>query len=112
MYGPVLGWVQHAIAVLVHLQEWAAQQEAIKNEPLEIVYSYWDGTGHRRKVSSQTLATATRAQGQVQQQQHDQQHLAFQVHVIHSSPGPALAAAAAPHQPFRLPLLMPAYWLH
>eukprot|EP00878_Enallax_costatus_P021732 GHUV01023023.1.p1 GENE.GHUV01023023.1~~GHUV01023023.1.p1 ORF type:complete len:354 (+),score=142.08 GHUV01023023.1:159-1220(+) len=32
-------------------KEWAAQQEAVKNEPLEIVYSYWDGTGHRRKVT-------------------------------------------------------------
>lgn len=24
--------------------------QLIKNEPLEITYSYWDGTGHRRKV--------------------------------------------------------------
>jgi len=32
-------------------REWLAQQEAVKNEPLEIVYSYWDGSGHRRKVS-------------------------------------------------------------
>ncbi len=31
-------------------QEWLSQQEAVKNEPLEIVYSYWDGSGHRRKV--------------------------------------------------------------
>jgi hypothetical protein len=36
--------------VLVVLQEWVQQQEAIKNETLEIVYSYWDGSGHRRKV--------------------------------------------------------------
>jgi protein FAM50 len=33
-------------------QEWQAQQEAVKNEPLEIVYSYWDGSGHRRKVGA------------------------------------------------------------
>jgi len=35
---------------VVGVQEWAAQQEAVKNEPLEITYSYWDGSGHRRKV--------------------------------------------------------------
>ncbi len=27
--------------------EWMAAQERIRNEPLEITYSYWDGTGHR-----------------------------------------------------------------
>lgn len=32
-------------------REWLSQQEAVKNEPLEIVYSYWDGSGHRRKVA-------------------------------------------------------------
>uniref|UniRef100_A0A383WCJ7 FAM50A/XAP5 C-terminal domain-containing protein n=1 Tax=Tetradesmus obliquus TaxID=3088 RepID=A0A383WCJ7_TETOB len=32
-------------------EEWVQQQEAIKNETLEIVYSYWDGSGHRRKVT-------------------------------------------------------------
>lgn len=32
-------------------EEWRLQQEAIKNEPLEIVYSYWDGTGHRKKIT-------------------------------------------------------------
>jgi hypothetical protein len=32
------------------LQEFLAQQDQVKNEPLEIVYSYWDGSGHRRKV--------------------------------------------------------------
>jgi protein FAM50 len=37
-------------AIFFVLQEWLAQQEAVKNEPLEIVYSYWDGSGHRRKV--------------------------------------------------------------
>lgn len=45
----------HASAPPPHLlcfmfQEWLAQQEGVKNEPLEIVYSYWDGSGHRRKV--------------------------------------------------------------
>ncbi|KAI4367709.1 hypothetical protein MLD38_023418 [Melastoma candidum] len=27
---------------------WLREQEHIRNEPLEITYSYWDGTGHRR----------------------------------------------------------------
>jgi protein FAM50 len=22
----------------------------VKNEPLEVTYSYWDGSGHRRKI--------------------------------------------------------------
>jgi len=30
-------------------REWKEQQEAIKNEKLEITYSYWDGSGHRRQ---------------------------------------------------------------
>jgi len=29
-------------------QEWVAKQEAMKNEEIEITYSYWDGSGHRR----------------------------------------------------------------
>ncbi|XP_027219520.1 protein FAM50 homolog [Penaeus vannamei] len=31
-------------------QEWVAQQEAMKNEEIEITFSYWDGSGHRRSV--------------------------------------------------------------
>ncbi|XP_072027216.1 protein FAM50A-like [Amphiura filiformis] len=31
-------------------QEWRAKQETIKNEEIEITYSYWDGSGHRRNV--------------------------------------------------------------
>ncbi|GKY92624.1 hypothetical protein MPSEU_000232500 [Mayamaea pseudoterrestris] len=30
--------------------EWKKQQEARRKQPLEIVYSYWDGTGHRRSM--------------------------------------------------------------
>lgn len=30
--------------------EWKKRQEAMKEEQLEIVYSYWDGSGHRRTV--------------------------------------------------------------
>ena len=29
--------------ILLSLQEWHAQQDKIKAEPLEITYSYWDG---------------------------------------------------------------------
>jgi protein FAM50 len=31
-------------------KEWKEQQETVKKEKLEIVYSYWDGSGHRRTV--------------------------------------------------------------
>ena len=30
--------------------EWLHEQERIKDEPLEVTYSYWDGSGHRRKA--------------------------------------------------------------
>jgi len=31
--------------------EWVERQESLKNEVIEIVYSYWDGSGHRRSVT-------------------------------------------------------------
>lgn len=31
-------------------QEWIAKQETLKAEEIEITYSYWDGSGHRRSV--------------------------------------------------------------
>lgn len=31
-------------------RQWLREQAMIKNEPLEITYSYWDGTGHRRVI--------------------------------------------------------------
>ncbi|KAJ7353841.1 Protein fam50a [Desmophyllum pertusum] len=31
-------------------QEWQERQEKIKNEDVEITYSYWDGSGHRRTI--------------------------------------------------------------
>eukprot|EP00894_Picocystis_sp_ML_P001220 jgi/Pico_ML_1/51737/g302.t1 len=31
-------------------EEWLQEQERIKEEPLEVTYSYWDGSGHRRKA--------------------------------------------------------------
>lgn len=30
--------------------EWVAKQEKLKNEEIDITYSYWDGSGHRRQV--------------------------------------------------------------
>jgi len=31
-------------------QEWMKKQEELKNEDIEITYSYWDGSGHRKSV--------------------------------------------------------------
>jgi len=31
-------------------QEWVTAQEALKNESMEVTYSYWDGSGHRRTL--------------------------------------------------------------
>jgi len=31
-------------------KEWVTKQENLKNEEIEITYSYWDGSGHRKKV--------------------------------------------------------------
>lgn len=32
-------------------QEWAQKQVALKEEEIEITFSYWDGSGHRRSVT-------------------------------------------------------------
>jgi len=31
-------------------QEWAAKQSTLKEEEIDITFSYWDGSGHRRTV--------------------------------------------------------------
>jgi protein FAM50 len=31
-------------------EEWTAEQERIKAETIEVTYSYWDGSGHRREL--------------------------------------------------------------
>jgi len=31
--------------------EWLNKQEIIKKEEIEVVYSYWDGSGHRKSVT-------------------------------------------------------------
>ena len=38
-------------------QAWKKEQEEMKNQDLEIVYSYWDGSGHRRTVRVKKGAT-------------------------------------------------------
>jgi protein FAM50 len=32
-------------------QEWLRKQEVMKAEMIEVVYSYWDGSGHRKSVT-------------------------------------------------------------
>lgn len=32
-------------------QEWLAKQNAIKSEAINITYSYWDGSGHRKSIT-------------------------------------------------------------
>jgi protein FAM50 len=32
-------------------QEWLKRQEDLKKEDIEITYSYWDGSGHRKSVT-------------------------------------------------------------
>ncbi|KAF2604789.1 hypothetical protein F2Q70_00027610 [Brassica cretica] len=46
-------------------KQWTREQEQIKNEPLQITYSYWDGTGHRRVRKGDAIGNFLRA---VQQQ--------------------------------------------
>ncbi|KAI6645860.1 hypothetical protein LOD99_13119 [Oopsacas minuta] len=31
-------------------QEWLGKQERLKNEEMKVTYSYWDGSGHRRRT--------------------------------------------------------------
>ena len=42
-------------------QEWMRKQEELKNEDIEITYSYWDGSGHRKSVMVGGHITAVRA---------------------------------------------------
>jgi len=32
-------------------QEWVAKQQSLKEEEIEITFSYWDGSGHRKTVN-------------------------------------------------------------
>jgi hypothetical protein len=31
-------------------QEWADKQSSLKEEEIDVTFSYWDGSGHRRTV--------------------------------------------------------------
>ncbi|KAJ1958313.1 hypothetical protein EC988_000381 [Linderina pennispora] len=55
-------------------QKWLLEQEKIKDEPVLITYSYWDGTGHRFQVSCRKGDTIRqfldKCRGQVKELQH------------------------------------------
>lgn len=38
-------------------QEWVEKQAKLKNEDIEITFSYWDGSGHRRSVTMKKGST-------------------------------------------------------
>ncbi|XP_043707708.1 protein XAP5 CIRCADIAN TIMEKEEPER-like isoform X3 [Telopea speciosissima] len=49
-------------------KQWLREQEQIRNEPLEITYSYWDGAGHRRVIQARKGDTIGEFLRAVQQQ--------------------------------------------
>jgi protein FAM50 len=49
-------------------QEWMNEQERRKNELVNITYSYWDGSGHRRMIRCKKGTTVGRLLGIVQTQ--------------------------------------------
>lgn len=52
-------------------QEWMNEQERRKNELVNITYSYWDGSGHRRMIRCKKGTTVGRFLGMVQTQFKD-----------------------------------------
>ena len=44
-------------------QEWLTKQEDLKAEEVEVTYSYWDGSGHRKSVNVLLLMPAEREHG-------------------------------------------------
>ncbi|ORZ37513.1 XAP5, circadian clock regulator-domain-containing protein [Catenaria anguillulae PL171] len=52
-------------------QEWLEQQELIKQEEISIEYSYWDGNGHRQKVTCKKGDTVLQFLDKVQKQWPD-----------------------------------------
>lgn len=40
-------------------QEWLKNQEIMKKEEIEITYSYWDGSGHRKSVKVRLIYLGT-----------------------------------------------------
>ncbi|KAJ3405726.1 hypothetical protein HDV05_006364 [Chytridiales sp. JEL 0842] len=51
--------------------EWLKQQEKIKNERIQITYSYWDGTGHRKMVECKKGDTIAHFLELCRQEQHE-----------------------------------------
>ncbi|XP_022146282.1 protein XAP5 CIRCADIAN TIMEKEEPER [Momordica charantia] len=49
-------------------KQWLREQEQIRNEALEITYSYWDGAGHRRVIQARKGDTIGEFLRAVQQQ--------------------------------------------
>lgn len=49
-------------------EEWLREQENIKNDFVEVVYSYWDGSGHRRELRIRKGTTVGRFLELVKQQ--------------------------------------------
>lgn len=43
-------------------QEWLRKQEELKDEDIEVTYSYWDGSGHRKSVMVRRHTTVRTAQ--------------------------------------------------
>ena len=37
--------------------EWRAEQDRLKQQPINITYSYWDGSGHRRRIAIERGST-------------------------------------------------------
>ncbi|KAH8548556.1 FAM50A protein [Umbelopsis sp. PMI_123] len=52
-------------------QEWLKRQEEIKDEVIEITYSYWDGSGHRKTVECKKGDTISRFLDLCRQQIHE-----------------------------------------
>jgi len=51
--------------------EWMAEQERIKNEDIEVTYSFWDGSGHRKTLKIKKGATIDKFLEQVRQEFKD-----------------------------------------
>ncbi|CAG8555846.1 6405_t:CDS:2 [Paraglomus brasilianum] len=51
--------------------EWLRKQEEVKNEKIQVTYSYWDGTGHRKTVTCKKGDTITQFLEKCRQQFHE-----------------------------------------
>lgn len=58
-------------------KEWLAEQERIKGEVIEIVYSYWDGSGHRKSVEVCQLERACLGRSRIAKADNDRSRRAM-----------------------------------